>query len=48
LQGTIPADDAHRRRAEQVLARELRAFLARPQARDDDRARARRALGVLG
>lgn len=48
LQGTIPVDAAHRRRAEETLVRELRVFLARPLTREDDRARARRALGALG
>jgi hypothetical protein len=47
LQGTIPPDDAHRRRAEDALARELRAFLARPRVREEDRAGARRALTTI-
>ncbi|MCZ7525011.1 MAG: DUF1122 family protein [Acidimicrobiia bacterium] len=48
LQGTLPLDAERRRRSEAVLAEELRAFLARSRGDDEDRARARQALAVLG
>jgi hypothetical protein len=48
LQGSMPLDEPHRRRAEQRLQDELQAFLARPGAHADDRHRARVALALLG
>jgi len=48
LQGTLPLDDERRARAEEQLRRELRAFLKRSEARDEDRARAEEALNILG
>jgi hypothetical protein len=48
LQGSVPLDEPHRRRAEARLRGELQAFLERPGTHDDDRARARTALTVLG
>jgi hypothetical protein len=48
LQGTLPLDDERRARAEEELRQELRAFLKRSDARDEDRARAEAALKILG
>ena len=48
LQGTLPLDDERRKRAEDDLKRELRAFLKRSDPRDEDRGRAEEALKVLG
>jgi hypothetical protein len=48
LQGTLPLDDERRARAEEELRQELRAFLKRYDARDEDRARAEAALKILG
>jgi hypothetical protein len=46
LQGTLPLDEDHRRRAEEALGAELRAFLERGAA-GADAGRAREALRVL-
>jgi hypothetical protein len=47
LQGELPLDDVHRRRAEAAVASELRSFLGGGAGTDADRARARRALASL-
>ncbi|HXF57394.1 MAG TPA: DUF1122 family protein [Actinomycetota bacterium] len=47
LQGTLPLDESHRRRAERALAEELTAFLAAGPP-EPDAGRAREALRVLG
>ena len=48
LQGTLPLDDERRRRAEDELQRELRAFLERSDVREEDRGRANEALEIIG
>jgi hypothetical protein len=48
LQGTLPLDPERRSRSEQVLRDELRAFIDRPDGRDQDRRRAEEALKVFG
>ncbi|HWO71740.1 MAG TPA: DUF1122 family protein [Actinomycetota bacterium] len=48
LQGTLPLDAAHRERAEAALRLELERFLASGRGREEDRRRAREALGLLG
>jgi hypothetical protein len=48
LQGNLPPDTAHRRRAERRLRSELGAFLADPGGDEASRARARTALDLLG
>jgi hypothetical protein len=47
LQGELPLDDAHRRRAERALRAELEAFLQAGRCTPGDRRRARRALALL-
>ena len=48
LQGELPLDDAHRRRAEQALRAELEAFVTSGRGSAHDHDRARQALLVLG
>lgn len=48
LQGTLPLDQGRRTLAEGELRRELRAFLERPDVRDEDRARTEEALKIVG
>jgi hypothetical protein len=47
LMCTLPLDPGRRRDAEAQLAAEMRAFLARPNADEDDRRRAHEALAVI-